>query len=206
MEAVFIDHYDSFSFNLIAWLLGKDSGVRLQRIGFDDTRALRELQFKPQPLVLSPGPKAPLDATTSLELVQQWRGRVPILGVCLGHQILGAALGGRIVQAQHPFHGSLRSVHVRYHPPGVDFASSKFQATTYNSLVVDRASLEPDWVFAENSHGEVEGLYWQQRHAWPALGVQFHPESFLSEHQEPLRRWWWHQVELFADRMSPTGT
>jgi anthranilate synthase component 2 len=172
-----IDNYDSFTYNLVHFLgeLGATCDVRRNdKITVDEALAM-----KPQAIVLSPGPCTPNEAGISVELVRAAQGRVPVLGVCLGHQAIGQAFGGRIVRANHLMHGKLSRIH--HDATGV-FAGlpDDFEATRYHSLVIDPASL-PDSlvVHARTEGGTIMGIAHRDL---PIHGVQFHPESIASEH------------------------
>jgi anthranilate synthase component 2 len=171
-----IDNYDSFTFNLVQYLgeLGQEVVVRRNdQIGIDGIRAL-----DPEFIVISPGPCTPNEAGISVEVVQELGAEVPILGVCLGHQAIAQAFGGRIVRARTLMHG--KTSMINHAGQGV-FADlpSPFQATRYHSLVAERASL-PDCleVSAWTDDGEIMGLRHRQL---PVEGVQFHPESILTQ-------------------------
>ena len=176
-----IDNYDSFTYNLVHYLgeLGAESRVfRNDAISAADVLAL-----KPTGLVLSPGPCDPDRAGICLELVEKSTGSVPMLGVCLGHQSVGQAFGGRIVRAPNIMHGKLSMI--RNDGTGV-FAGlpPQFQATRYHSLVIDRDTI-PDClrVTAETDDGVIMGVTHVE---YPIHGVQFHPESIASEHGHAL--------------------
>jgi anthranilate synthase component 2 len=171
-----IDNYDSFTYNLVQYLgeLGEDVRVyRNDEITVDEAEAL-----KPQRIVVSPGPCTPNEAGVSVSLIQAFAGRVPILGVCLGHQSIGQAFGGKIVHAKTLMHG--KTSPIRHETQGVFRGlPNPLTATRYHSLVIERTSL-PDCleVTAQTEDGEVMGV----RHkTLPVEGVQFHPESILSE-------------------------
>jgi anthranilate synthase component 2 len=173
---VIIDNYDSFTYNLVHFLgeLGAESLVRRNdAVTPDEVLALRS-----HAIVLSPGPCDPDRAGICLDLVARAAGVVPILGVCLGHQTIGQAFGGKVVRAPQMMHGKLSRVH---HNGGVLFSGipSPFTATRYHSLIVERASL-PDVleVTAETEDGIVMALSHREL---PVHGVQFHPESIASE-------------------------
>ena len=178
---VIIDNYDSFTYNLVHFLgeLGADS-----RVFRNDAVTPRDvLALEPTGIVLSPGPCDPDRAGICLELVEKAAGSVPVLGVCLGHQSVGQAFGGRIVRASKIMHGKLSAI--RNDGTGV-FAGlpSEFQATRYHSLVIDRASLPACLrVTAETDNGVVMGV---SHIDLPVHGVQFHPESIASEHGHVL--------------------
>jgi anthranilate synthase component 2 len=172
-----LDNYDSFTYNLVQYLgeLGAEvKVVRNDELSVDAIEALA-----PERVVISPGPCTPNEAGVSLELVARLAGKVPILGVCLGHQAIGQAFGGRVVRAQQVMHGKVSRI--RHDGRGV-FAGvpDEFVATRYHSLVVERASLPAALVVtAQSEDGEIMGL----RHAHLAVeGVQFHPEALLTEH------------------------
>ncbi len=172
---VVVDNYDSFTYNLVQYLqeLGAEVEVyRNDRITVDGIAARR-----PDALVISPGPKTPDDAGITLEVVRAFSGRVPVLGVCLGHQAIGQAFGGRVVRAPSLMHGKTSGI---AHDGRTIFRGlpSPFEATRYHSLVVDPDSLPPDLeVSARTEDGVIMGLR-HRRH--PTEGVQFHPESVLT--------------------------
>ncbi len=183
-----IDNYDSFTYNLVQYFgeLGED--VHVQR---NDAITLSEIsQLAPQRIVISPGPCTPDDAGISLAVIHEFSGKIPILGVCLGHQGIAQAFGGKVVRAKQVMHGKTSAIH--HCQVGV-FAGlpSPFAATRYHSLVAEQASL-PDcleitaWTAdADGGIDEIMGL----RHRTLAVeGVQFHPESILTEHGHQLLR------------------
>ena len=176
-----IDNYDSFTYNLYHFLgeLGAELVVRRN----DAVTVEAALAMAPQGIIMSPGPCDPDRAGICLELVEAAAGRVPLLGVCLGHQAIGQAFGGRVVRAPRPMHGKLSPI--RHHEEDVfEGLPSPFSATRYHSLVVERASL-PDClkVTAETEDGLIMGL---AHRGLPVYGVQFHPESIASEHGHRL--------------------
>jgi anthranilate synthase component 2 len=172
-----IDNYDSFTYNLYHYLveLGVDLDVRRNdAITVDEALAL-----SPEGIILSPGPCTPDDAGICLELVRSVAGKVPLLGVCLGHQTIGQAFGGSVVRADVPMHGKVSTIHHR--AQGV-FAGipNGFNATRYHSLIIDRDTLPDSLVVtAETVDGVIMGL---EHKTMPVYGVQFHPESIASEH------------------------
>jgi anthranilate synthase component 2 len=174
---ILIDNYDSFAFNLVHYLgeLGADVVVHRN----DKVTAEAVIAADPDAIVLSPGPCTPNEAGICLELVEQASTRVPMLGVCLGHQTIGQAFGGAVVRAPTPVHGKLSEI--RHQAAGVFHGINEpFKATRYHSLVVERTSLPADLaVTAETDDGLVMGLAHTQR---PIHGVQFHPESIASHH------------------------
>ena len=176
-----IDNYDSFTYNLVQYLgeLGADVKVfRNDEIGLDEIGALA-----PSHIVISPGPCTPKEAGISVAAIREFAGKIPILGVCLGHQSIGDAFGGRIVHAQRLMHG--KTSPIRHRGEGVFHGlPDPFTATRYHSLVIEPDSV-PDVleVTAWTDDGEIMGV----RHRELAVeGVQFHPESILSEHGHAL--------------------
>jgi anthranilate synthase component II len=176
-----IDNYDSFTYNLVQYLgeLGED--VRVFR---NDETTLQEIErMRPARIVISPGPCTPKEAGISVSLIERFAGRVPILGVCLGHQSIGQAFGGQIVHAQTLMHG--KTSPIRHGGKGVFRGlPNPLTATRYHSLVIERQTL-PDCleITADTADGEIMGV----RHkTLPVEGVQFHPESILTEHGHEL--------------------
>jgi anthranilate synthase/aminodeoxychorismate synthase-like glutamine amidotransferase len=172
-----IDNYDSFVYNLARYVaeLGHDPVVRR-----NDSITLDEIPgLEPSHIIISPGPCSPTEAGISTELIRRFGGSTPILGVCLGHQCIGAAYGGEIVRAKRPMHGKTSRIHHR--GDGI-FAGlpSPFLATRYHSLVIAPESVPPELrVTATAEDGEIMAV----AHAThPVVGVQFHPESVLTEH------------------------
>ncbi|HXD46898.1 MAG TPA: aminodeoxychorismate/anthranilate synthase component II [Pseudolabrys sp.] len=174
---VLIDNYDSFTFNLVHYLGGLGADVLVHRNDKISSEAV--LAMAPEAIVLSPGPCTPNEAGICLDLIGKAAGQVPLLGVCLGHQAIGQAFGGRIVRAPVPVHGKLSEI---VHTGSGVFRgiNGPFKATRYHSLVVDRESLPREIsVNAEIGDGLVMGL---MHESLPVHGVQFHPESIASEH------------------------
>jgi len=172
-----IDNFDSFTYNLVQYFGELGADVRVFR---NDEIGLEEIErLAPAHIVISPGPSAPGQAGISLAAIERFAGRVPILGVCLGHQAIGQAFGGKVVRAQAVMHGKLSRI--RHDGEGV-FAGlpADFEVTRYHSLAVERWSLPGCLeVSAATEDGEVMGL----RHRTLAVeGVQFHPEALLTEH------------------------
>jgi anthranilate phosphoribosyltransferase len=171
-----IDNYDSFTYNLVQHLSELGADVSVFR---NDSIAVEELlRRSPAGLVISPGPGGPGEAGISLEAIRAFRDRVPILGVCLGHQCIGHAFGGRIVHAQALMHG--KTSRVRHNGKGIfSMVENPMTATRYHSLAVERATLPEELeVCAESEDGEVMGIRHLER---PVFGVQFHPESILTQ-------------------------
>jgi len=174
---VLIDNYDSFTFNLVHYFGELGAEVEVHRN--DKVTSAAVLAADPDAIVLSPGPCTPKEAGICLELIAQASPTVPMLGVCLGHQAIGDAFGGKVVRAPVPVHGKLSDIR---HEGGGIFRgiNAPFKATRYHSLVVERASMPRELtVTADIDGGLVMGL----AHAeLPVHGVQFHPESIASEH------------------------
>jgi len=171
-----IDNYDSFTFNIVQYLaqLGEEvKVVRNDELGVADIATLR-----PDRIVVSPGPCSPEEAGISVAAIQAYAGKIPLLGVCLGHQSIGAAFGGRVVRSVSLMHGKTSPIH---HDGKELFAGlpNPFNATRYHSLVVERSTL-PDCleVTAWVENGEIMGMRHRDLPVW---GVQFHPESILTE-------------------------
>ncbi len=181
-----IDNYDSFTYNLVQYFgeLGEEVQVyRNDQITPDDIAAL-----KPARIVLSPGPCTPSEAGVSLATLEHFAGRIPILGVCLGHQSIGQAFGGRIIRAREVMHGKTSLV---YHRGQGVFAGlpNPFTVVRYHSLVIERDSL-PDCLeitaWTQTPDGDCDEIMGVRHREWPVEGVQFHPESILTEHGHAL--------------------
>ena len=177
-----IDNYDSFTYNLVQYFgeLGTETAVYR-----NDEITIAELEvLQPSQIVISPGPCTPKEAGVSLETIKYFTGKVPILGVCLGHQGIGEAFGGKTVRAKQVMHGKLSSIH--HNGQGV-FSSleTPFEATRYHSLVVEQGSL-PDCLevtaWTLDNKGELDEIMGIRHKELPVEGVQFHPESILTEH------------------------
>ena len=181
-----IDNYDSFTYNLVQYLaeLGADVLVkRNDEITLDEVIALA-----PEKIMLSPGPCTPDQAGISLAVVEQLSGKIPLLGVCLGHQTMGQAFGGDIVHANKIMHGKTSPIH--HKNTGVfKGLNNPFIATRYHSLVIDKTTL-PDCLeitaWTENEQGELDEIMGVRHKNFNVEGVQFHPESILTEHGHDL--------------------
>ena len=176
-----IDNYESFTYNLFHYLgqLGADVVVKRN----DELTARQALEMKPDAVVLSPGPCTPNEAGICLALIKEADGRLPILGVCLGHQAIGQAYGGTVVRAPEPMHGKLSRIH---HSGKSVFRglNNDFLATRYHSLTIAPDSMPADLeVTATSDDGVIQGVM-HKRH--PVHGVQFHPESIASENGHAL--------------------
>ena len=180
-----IDNYDSFTFNIVQYLGELQADVRVVRNDEIDVAGIAELA--PQQLVISPGPCTPNEAGVSVQAIRTFAGKIPILGVCLGHQAIGQAFGGRIVHDREVMHGKTSQIHHAATGVFTDL-SNPFEATRYHSLVIERESL-PDclevtaWTEREGVVDEIMGV---RHRELDVQGVQFHPESILTEHGHQL--------------------
>jgi anthranilate synthase component 2 len=178
-----IDNYDSFTYNLVQYLGELGQEVKVAR---NDEISLEEIaRLAPATIVISPGPCTPTEAGISLALIERFAGRIPILGVCLGHQAIGQALGGKVVHAKTLMHGKVSRIH--HSGKGVFRGlPSPYDATRYHSLAIERESCPAELeITAWTDDGEIMGV----RHRSLDLeGVQFHPESILTEHGHALLR------------------
>jgi anthranilate synthase/aminodeoxychorismate synthase-like glutamine amidotransferase len=172
-----IDNYDSFTFNLVQYMLEQNKEVTVVR---NDQITVQEMQaLHPTHVLISPGPCTPNEAGVSIDAIRHFTGKVPILGVCLGHQAIGQAFGGHVVRAKQPMHGKVSKV---YHDSNhflFQHVKSPFTATRYHSLVIERATLPSCLkITAESEDGEIMGVCHEE---FLVAGVQFHPESILTE-------------------------
>ncbi len=178
-----VDNYDSFTYNLVQYLGELGEEIVVKRNDEIDLAGIEELA--PDHILISPGPCSPNEAGISLSVIEHFKGKIPILGVCLGHQSIGQVFGGEVVRAEQLMHGKTSEIH---HDGKSLFAGlpSPFTATRYHSLIVRRETL-PDCleITAETADGEIMGL----RHKDYAIeGVQFHPESIITEHGHNMLR------------------
>jgi anthranilate synthase component 2 len=177
-----IDNYDSFTFNLVQYLGELGQEVKVVRNDALDVVGVRAL--KPSHIMISPGPGTPDDAGVSLAILHEMAGELPIFGVCLGHQAIGQAFGGKVIRAKQIMHG--KTSPIRHRGQGV-FAGlpDPFEATRYHSLVVEQASL-PDCLevtaWTEHPDGSIDEIMGLRHRTLPVEGVQFHPESILTQH------------------------
>jgi anthranilate synthase component 2 len=181
-----IDNYDSFTYNLVQYLGELGADVRVFR---NDQITAQEIEkLKPDHIVISPGPCTPNEAGVSLETIRHFAGKIPILGVCLGHQSIGQAFGGRVVHARQVMHGKTSEIHHR--GAGVFRGlPSPFEATRYHSLVIAKESL-PDCLevtaWTETPDGKMDEIMGVRHREFAVEGVQFHPESILTQHGHQL--------------------
>jgi anthranilate synthase/aminodeoxychorismate synthase-like glutamine amidotransferase len=176
-----IDNYDSFTYNLVQYLGELGAEVRVFRN--DELSVEKIALLTPSHIVISPGPCTPNEAGITLATIERVAGRIPILGVCLGHQAIGQAFGGKVVRAKQVMHG--KTSRVRHDGKGVfNLLPKDFIVTRYHSLVVERESLPACLeISAESEDGEIMGL---RHRSAPLEGVQFHPEALLTEHGHEL--------------------
>ncbi|WP_455366583.1 anthranilate synthase component II [Kaarinaea lacus] len=177
-----IDNYDSFTYNLVQYFGELQADVQVYR---NDKITIAEIEkLQPDHLVISPGPCTPNEAGISLEAIKHFAGKIPILGVCLGHQSIGQAFGGKIVHANAIMHGKTSMI---YHTGKGVFngVESPFEATRYHSLVIEKQSI-PDCLeitaWTENDKGELDEIMGVRHKELEVEGVQFHPESILTQH------------------------
>ena len=188
MRLLMVDNYDSFTYNLVQYFGELGAEVRVER---NDAITVAEIEkLAPSHIVISPGPCTPDQAGISLDVFDRLAGKVPILGVCLGHQSLGQAFGGKVVRARQIMHG--KTSMIRHRGRGV-FAGLEdpFEATRYHSLVVEQGSLPPALevtAWTENADGSVDEIMGLRHRELRAEGVQFHPESILTQHGHALLR------------------
>lgn len=178
---VIIDNYDSFTYNLVQELGELKEDIKVFR---NDKITIKEIQkLSPQRIIISPGPSIPKNAGISLSVVKYFAGKIPILGVCLGHQCIGEAFGGRIIRAKKIMHGKTSMI---THDNKTIFSNipNPFEATRYHSLVIEKQTL-PDAleVSAVSEDGEIMGV---RHRKFPVEGVQFHPESILTKHGKQI--------------------
>ena len=181
MKLLMIDNYDSFTYNLVQYFGELGAEVLVHR---NDEISLAEIEaLQPSHLVVSPGPCSPAEAGISVAAIQHFAGQLPILGVCLGHQSIGAAFGGRIIRAQQLMHGKTSVIHTTQQGVFADLPQA-YTVNRYHSLAIERSSCPPELeVTAWTDDGEIMGV----RHRRLAIeGVQFHPESILTEHGHAL--------------------
>jgi anthranilate synthase component 2 len=177
IKLLMVDNYDSFTYNIVQYF--GELGANIEVFRNDEIDLEGIAQRKPDRLVISPGPCSPAEAGISVAAIQHFAGKLPILGVCLGHQSIGAALGGKIVRAQELMHGKTSVIQTTQQGVFRNLPE-KFTVNRYHSLAIDRASCPADLeITAWTDDGEIMGV----RHKSLAIeGVQFHPESILTEH------------------------
>lgn len=181
-----IDNYDSFTYNVVQYLGELNAEVKVVR---NDEVSIADIEaMAPERIVISPGPCTPNEAGISIAAINHFAGKLPILGICLGHQSIGQAFGGKIIRAKQVMHGKTSLVH--HTDRGVfEGLSNPFVATRYHSLVIEQASL-PDCLeitaWTENEDGSMEEIMGVRHKTLDIQGVQFHPESILTQHGHDL--------------------
>ncbi len=183
-----IDNYDSFTYNLVQYLGELEAEVKVER---NDQMSIADIEkMAPDLIMISPGPKTPSDAGISLDVIEQFKGEIPIFGVCLGHQSIGQAFGGDVIRAKQIMHG--KTSPVKHINEGI-FAGlpSPFIATRYHSLVIDQKTI-PDSLevtaWTEHENGEIDEIMGVRHKEFAIEGVQFHPESILTDHGHDMLR------------------
>ena len=181
-----IDNYDSFTYNIVQYLAELKADVEVYR---NDELTLADIErLSPEKVVISPGPCTPNEAGVSVDTISTFAGKIPILGICLGHQSIGQAFGGQIVRAKEVMHGKTSMMH--HSDSGVfKGLSNPFQATRYHSLVIEQATL-PECLevtaWTENADGSLDEIMGVRHKELSVEGVQFHPESILTQHGHDL--------------------
>ena len=183
-----IDNYDSFTWNVVQYLAELGAEVVVKR---NDEISVADVQkLNPEKIVISPGPCTPNEAGISMETIRTYAGKVPILGICLGHQSIGQVFGGRVVRAGQVMHGKTSPI-VHNNLGVFSGLSNPFEATRYHSLVVEKGSL-PDCLevtaWTETEDGEIDEIMGLRHRELPVEGVQFHPESILTQHGHDMLR------------------
>lgn len=183
-----IDNYDSFTYNVVQYLGELGADVQVYR---NDEITIAEIEgLNPERIVISPGPCTPNEAGISVATIEHFAGKKPILGICLGHQSIGQAFGGKIVRARQVMHGKTSMIHHRNQGVFKDL-KNPFEATRYHSLVIEKVSL-PDCLevtaWTANADGSIDEIMGVRHKSLAIEGVQFHPESILTEHGHDLLR------------------
>ncbi len=193
MKMLFIDHYDSFSHNVVDWLYLPRGEVEIVHVQYDQHNLLQLASELNVPIVLSPGPKSPFDVPETLALIRQQFGRVPILGICLGHQLLGCFAGFSLLRCLSPRHGSTVRVGLTEESCLYDLNHQNISVGVYNSLCLgDSPSGAADWsVTGRSADSEIQVIENWVNPSAPTIGLQFHPESFLTEDGARLRSCWY---------------
>lgn len=176
-----IDNYDSFTYNLYQYMGIFHRDIQVVR---NDKITVEEIQkLQPERIVLSPGPKSPADAGICMDVVQEFYDKVPILGICLGHQSIGAAFGAEIIHAKELMHG--KQSRITHSGRGIfQGIPSPVQVARYHSLAVDEKTLSPDFeILARTDDGEIMAM---EHKKYPVIGIQFHPESVFTEHGKKM--------------------
>ena len=177
---LFLDNYDSFTYNLVQYLGEMNPDLRVVR---NDKITVEEaIALKPSHIVVSPGPCTPVEAGISIPLIKAVPFSIPLLGVCLGHQAIGEAFGGKVIRADAPMHGKISTIENNQRELFADLPKT-FTATRYHSLIVERSTLPKELEITANCGDLIMGLRHRER---PIYGLQFHPESILTEHGKAM--------------------
>lgn len=181
-----IDNYDSFTYNVVQYLAELNADVTVYR---NDEITLEKIhELNPEKIVISPGPCTPNEAGISMDLIKEFSGKLPILGICLGHQSIGQAFGGEIIRANHVMHGKTSPI-VHTNQGVFNGLDNPFIATRYHSLVIAKHSLPKCLevtAWTQNENGEIEEIMGVKHKSFPIEGVQFHPESILTQYGHQL--------------------
>jgi anthranilate synthase/aminodeoxychorismate synthase-like glutamine amidotransferase len=191
-----IDHYDSFTFNLLDWFFG--DRLQILRVPYDNAQMMRKVAASEMPLILSPGPKTPKDVPQTLDLVAGVIGKRPVLGICLGHQVLGTIAGLSTVRARKPCHGATRRITAFENSKIFEGLPRSFEAACYNSLTLSGTPKSTSIkLIAKDDTDEIQGLALELESDYTAFGVQFHPESFMGDELTAIRDNWLMQVQAY---------
>lgn len=202
MKIIYIDHYDSFSFNVIDWLKKGSQHIEIIHIQFDEPDIEKKIEGNFYPIVISPGPKSPYETTTTNKIISENLHKVPILGICLGHQILGNIAGSQILLSSEPLHGVVRPIKLN----GCKFLQNHTSKNTlniaaYNSLIISEPSSEGWKVVGLSKNAEIQIIENWKNLVAPAIGIQGHPESFLSEDGEIILHAWFEIIRKYYNTL-----
>jgi anthranilate synthase component 2 len=174
-----IDNYDSFTYNIVQYCLELGANLKVIR---NDELTLKEIEYlNPEKIIISPGPATPNEAGVSLEVIEHFKGKVPILGICLGHQSIAQSFGGKVVRAKNMMHGKTSQVSLTEDMPIFKELPKNFRATRYHSLVVDKKEL-PSCIIPTAFSDDDKEIMALKIDGYDIYGLQFHPESIMSEH------------------------
>jgi anthranilate synthase component 2 len=174
-----IDNYDSFTYNIVQYC--NELGADLKIIRNDDLSVEQIADLNPQKIIISPGPATPNEAGVSLDVIEHFKGKVPILGICLGHQCIAQSFGGEVIRAKNMMHGKTSTIKQKVPTKVFDTLPDEFRATRYHSLVVNKDNL-PDIIKATTFSTDDDEIMSLEIEGQNIYGIQFHPESIMSEH------------------------